>query len=85
MENCREAQLWKIYEKVLKKFAIQTPKDTILFSFFSNRPSPSSFWFIFVFFKHTLQFLQQIYVKNVHPVYRAGIKTHNFQHMSLHP
>ena len=31
------------------------------------------FLFIFGLFKQTLQFLQQIYVKNVHPVYGAGI------------
>ena len=28
---------------------------------------------LFRLFKHTLQFLQQIYVKNVHPVYGTGI------------
>ena len=34
--------------------------------------------FIFSLFKQTsLQFLQQKYVKNVHPVYSAGIQTHN--------
>ena len=36
-----------------------------------------------VFFKQTLQFLQ--YVKNVHPVYGAGIRTHNLQNVSLFP
>ena len=36
-------------------------------------------------FKQTLQFLQQINVKNVHLVYGAGIQTHNFQNMSLLP
>ena len=41
--------------------------------------------FIFVFFKQTLQFLQQINVKNVHPVYSAGIRTHNIQNLSLIP
>ena len=35
--------------------------------------SPASFSFIFVF--QTLQFVQQIYVKNVHPIYSAGIQT----------
>ena len=29
------------------------------------------------------QSLQQIYVKNVHPVYGAGIQTHDLQDMSL--
>ena len=29
------------------------------------------------FLKKTLQFLQQINVKNVHPVFGAGIRTHD--------
>ena len=33
----------------------------------------------------TLQFLQQINVKNVHPVYGAGIQTHDLWNMSLLP
>ena len=36
-------------------------------------------------FQTTLQFLQQINVKNVHPVYAAGIRTHNIQNMNLVP
>ena len=36
-------------------------------------------------FKQTLQFLQQINVKNVHPVYGTGIPTHNLRDMSLLP
>ena len=44
------------------------------------------FLFIFVFSNETsLQFLQEICVKNVHPVYGAGIQTHNLQNMSLNP
>ena len=36
-----------------------------------------------LFFKQTsLQFLQQIYVKNVHPVYSAGIRTQPLVHES---
>ena len=43
---------------------------------FLNGPTPASLSFIFVFFKHTLQILQQIGMwKNVHPVYGAGIWT----------
>ena len=38
--------------------------------------------FIFDLFKQTsLQFLQQIYVKNVHPVYGAGIRTHDLRNL----
>ena len=42
---------------------------------------------LFVYFRlfQTLQFLQQIYVKNVHRVYDAGIQTHNLQNASLMP
>ena len=40
--------------------------------------------FIFGHYKQTsLQFLQQIYVKNVHSVYGAGILTHDLHNMSL--
>ena len=35
--------------------------------------------------KQTLQLLQQIYKKNVHPGYRTGIRTHNVQDLSLLP
>ena len=42
--------------------------------------------FIFGLFKQaSLQILQQINVKNVNPVYSAGILTHNLQNMSLLP
>ena len=52
--------------------------------FFKNGPTPASFSFIFGLFKQTLlQFLQQINVKNVHPVSGAGIRTHNLLITSL--
>ena len=42
--------------------------------------------FIFVLFKQTsVQFLQQIYVKNVHPLFGAGIRTHDLWNMSHLP
>ena len=40
--------------------------------FEKNGPILASFSF-FRLFIQTLQFLQQVYVKNVHPVYGAGI------------
>ena len=46
---------------------------------------PGLFFIYFCLFKQALQFLQQIYEKNVHPVYGAGIQTHNLQDMSLLP
>ena len=38
-----------------------------------------------VFFKQTLQFLQQYNVKNVYPVSGARIQTHNLLNASLLP
>ena len=44
-----------------------------LFFFKMGQPRPL-LWFIFGIFKQTsLQFLQQMYVKNVHPVFGARI------------
>ena len=41
-------------------------------------------WPLFVYFR-LFVFLQQINVKNVNPLYCAGIRTHNLQNMSLLP
>ena len=42
--------------------------------------------FLFPSFKQTsIQSLQEIYVKNVHPVYVTGIRTHDHQYMSILP
>ena len=38
---------------------------------------PGLFFVQFCLFKQKLQFLQQIYVKYVHPVYSAGIRTND--------
>ena len=43
------------------------------YSFLMGRPGLFSIYFRL--FKQTLQFLQQYIVKNVHPVYGAGIQT----------
>ena len=40
------------------------------------------FCLFLVFFKQTIQFLQQINMENVHPVYGAGIQNHNFLNIS---
>ena len=54
--------------------------------FKKNGPNPASLSFIFGLFKQTsLQILQQIYVKSVHPVYGAGIWTHDLRDMSRLP
>ena len=54
--------------------------------FFKNWPTPASFSFIFGLFQtNIITILQQIYVKNVHPVYGAGIRTHDLWNVSLFP
>ena len=44
----------------------------------------SLFFICFGLFMQTIQFLQQINVKIVHPVYSAGIQTHDLSIMSRH-
>ena len=59
---------------------------TYFLYFFKKMGHPlASFSFIFYLFKQTIQFLQQINLKNVHPVYGAGIRTHGLLNMSRHP
>ena len=53
--------------------------------FFKKLAIPGLFFIYFRLFKQTLQFLQQINVKNVHPEYGAGIQTHNHWNISLLP
>ena len=48
------------------------PKAIIVF-LGKHEPSPASFLFDFRLFKQTSQFMQQINMKNVHPVNGAGI------------
>ena len=53
--------------------------------FLKNGPTPASFSIIFGLYKQTIQFYQQINVKNVQRVYGAGIWTHNILNMSCQP
>ena len=54
--------------------------------FFKKWANPASFSFIFGLFKQkSLQFLQQINVKNIHPVYGTGIRTHDLRNASPFP
>ena len=46
-----------------------------------GQPGPS---FSFIF-KQTIQFLEQLNVKHVHPVYGTGIQTHDLSNMSRLP
>ena len=61
----------------------QKPKNVRFLFFNKNGQSPASFSYNFVFFQTNITFLQQRNVKNVHPVYSAGIQTPNLQNMSL--
>ena len=72
--------------KNCKKIQHEMLQSKVICSFYKNRPSPASFSFRYVrIFKQTLQFLHQINVKNVHPVYGAGIQIHNLWNMSIIP
>ena len=67
-------------------FSKSCPKSCcISLIFFKNGPIPASFSFIFGLFKQTLQFYNKYMWKNVHPVYGAGIRTHNIWKVSLLP
>ena len=57
----------------------------LIVDFFKNGPTSASFSFLFSLFKQTIQFLQQINVKNVHPVYSARIRTHDLSTISRLP
>ena len=46
---------------------------------------PRPLFRLFSVFSKKQYFLQQINVKNVHPVYSTGIQTHNLSDMSRHP
>ena len=61
-------------------WAMAAPQNSQLF-FYKNRPTPASFSFIFGLLKQTIQFLQQINVKN-DISYSPGIWTHNLSDMS---
>ena len=66
------------------KWAMTAPNLAKSFSaIFLNGPSPASFSFIFVFSNKHYNFYNKDMWKNVHPVYSAGIQTHNHQNMSL--
>ena len=59
--------------------------NLVLILFLKNGPTPASFSFIFGLFKQIIQILQQINVKNVHPVYCTGIRTYCHSNMSRLP
>ena len=74
-------------EEALEAAQVWVPELAVQSKFlFLNGPSPASFSFIFGLFQTNINtILQQINVKNVHPVYGTGIRTHDLQNMSLLP
>ena len=56
-----------------------------MFLSFLKWANPGLFFIYFWSFQTNNTFLQQINVKNVHPVYGAGIQTHYLSDMSRHP
>ena len=55
---------------------VQQP-NCFTYVFFKKMGHPRPHFHLFLSFQTTLQLLQQINVKNVHPVYNAGIQTHD--------
>ena len=51
---------------------------TQVFPFFKKMGHPRPLFRLFSVFSRNITILQQIYVKNVHPVYSDEIRTHNF-------
>ena len=55
------------------------------FFIFLNMGHPRPLFSLFSTFQANITIFTTNYVKNVHPVYGAGIRTHNLQNMSLLP
>ena len=73
-------------EWIIYKFQVMDIKLKCELFLKKNGPSPASFSFIFGLFQTNINtILQQINVKNVHPVYGTGIRTHDLQNVSLLP
>ena len=67
-------------------FLIKTVSTFGSLDLFKNGPSQASLSFIFGLFQSNINTVfQHINVKNVHPVYSAGIWTHDPQNVSLLP
>ena len=71
----------------LGAYSIQFNASTCNWYFFKNGPTPASFSFIFGPFQTNIItiFTTNIWGKNVHPVYGAGIRTHDLWNVSLFP
>ena len=77
---------WPLFKALLITANAPSPiKNVYSKVMFKNGPSPDCFFVYFRLFEQTLQFLQQIHVKNVYPGYGAGIRTHEHKNKSLLP
>ena len=61
------------------------PLYTVTIVFFKKNRHPLRLFHLFLSFQKNITILQQINVKNVHPVYGAGIQAHDLWNMSLLP
>ena len=74
----------KDQSKLISLWALSNSKSGVLtcfkgYFYLKKWAKPGLFFVYFCHFKQKLQFFQQIYVKNVHPVYGAGIRTMTFR------
>ena len=70
------------FQKILFPGSQKTFKA--IFYIYLGRHNIANPFLFFVYFVQTIQFLQQINVINVHPVFCAGIRTHDILNMSHH-
>ena len=68
-----------------KDFLNKFNTSSIFIFFFKNWPTPASFCVFLVFSNKQYNFYNKYMLKNLHPVYGAGIPTHNLQNVSLFP
>jgi len=77
---------WNFRGSRLSAFLFLTKMHSFIFpQFFWNGPSSASFCLFSVFSNKQYKFYNKLMRKNVHPVYSAGIQTHDFWNMSLLP
>ena len=73
-----------VSQKALFKIYRGSASDYSVGQVFQKWPNPGLFFIYLCLFKHTLQILHQRGVlKNAHPVYGAGIWTHDLWNMGL--
>ena len=79
MRDCESVKLHSVLET---ERINQTEKGEPFF-YIENGPFSRPLFRLFCLFKQSIQFLQQINVKIVHPVHGAAIRTYDLWNMSL--